>query len=153
MYYKIKSDQLEVDDLLEEQKMLRDARLKVTPQRTAILRLLRDSKEHPGVEKVYRMVLQEFPSVSLATIYKTLELFKDKGLIQEVAASARKVGYDGNPDFHPHLICTGCKKIVDMHLPEASIPEVFFQEAKQTHGFQVTNHQLFLFGLCPGCQS
>ena len=137
-------------NLQPEQKLLRSASLKVTPQRTAILHLLRESREHPGVDKVHRMILQKYPSVSLATIYKTLELFKEKGLIQEVAASARQVGYDGNPDFHPHLVCKSCKEILDM--PEGEFPQEYVNEASEKYGYQVRSQQLFLYGLCPKCQ-
>ena len=136
----------------QEQTLLRAAQLKVTPQRTAILHLLKESSEHPGVEKVYRLILQKYPSISLATIYKTLELFKEKGLIQEVAASARQVGYDGNPNFHPHLVCNSCKKITDMPDPIAELPHVYLQEASDRYGYQVTGKQLFLYGHCPNCQ-
>ncbi len=136
----------------QEQTLLRAAQLKVTPQRTAILRLLKESKEHPGVEKVYRLILQKYPSVSLATIYKTLELFKEKGLIQEVAASARQIGYDGNPDFHPHLVCTSCKKIADMPDPEVEFPHEYSRDASEKYGYQVTGKQLFIYGHCPSCQ-
>jgi Fur family transcriptional regulator, peroxide stress response regulator len=133
-----------------EQKLLRAAQLKVTPQRTAILNLLKDTREHPSVDKVHRMILKKYPSVSLATIYKTLELFKEKGLIQEVAATARQVGYDGVPEFHPHLVCKSCKKIEDMK--EGEFPEELVKEASEDHGYQVTAKQVFLYGVCPNCQ-
>lgn len=133
-----------------EHDLLRAAQLKVTPQRTAILQLLKESREHPGVEKVHKMILKRYPSVSLATIYKTLELFKEKGLIQEVAASSRQVGYDGQPHFHPHLVCKSCKEIKDMSPGE--IPEEYEKEAAEKHGYQVSSKQLFLYGLCSECQ-
>ncbi len=136
--------------LQPEQKLLRSASLKVTPQRTAILELLRESREHPSVDQVHRMILQKYPSVSLATIYKTLDLFKEKGLIQEVAASARQVGYDGNPGFHPHLVCKSCKEILDM--PEGKLPQEYIKEASKNYGFQVDSQQLFLYGQCAKCR-
>ncbi len=135
-----------------EQTLLRTAKLKVTPQRTAILQLLRNSKEHPGVEKVYRMILNKYPSVSLATVYKTLELFKEKGLIQEVAVSARQVGFDGNPRFHPHLVCNSCKKIIDMPAPKTELPHEYVEEASEKYGYQITGQQLILYGRCPECR-
>jgi Fur family transcriptional regulator, peroxide stress response regulator len=146
------SVEMGVGIMQQEQKLLRDANLKVTPQRTAILSFLRESKEHPGVEKVHRAILERYPSVSLATIYKTLELFREKGLIQEVSVSARKTGYDGNICFHPHLVCKSCHKIEDMPDPSTKLPEDYVREATEKYGYEINNEQLYLYGLCPECR-
>ncbi len=134
-------------------QMLRSVNLKVTPQRTAVLRLLLESKEHPGVERIYNLVSREFPSISLATVYKTVELFTKKGLIQELNISPRYLTYDGNPRVHPHIYCRKCHRVEDIDDFDPAISEGWLRKAAKTTGYDITGVQLFLYGTCPGCRS
>ncbi len=93
---------------------LRERDFRITPQRIAILKIFLGSVEHPSVEQVYRQVKPDFPTTSLATVYKTVNLLKEVGEILEIGFADGGNRYDGNKPYpHPHLICTRCKTIVD----------------------------------------
>jgi Fur family peroxide stress response transcriptional regulator len=129
---------------------LREHRHRITPQRLAILRVLADSKGHPTVEQIYARVKAEFPTTSLATVYKNVSLMKSLGEVLELGFSDASNRYDGhNPRPHPHLVCTNCKKIVD---PDLSMLQDLTQQLIQETGFQIFTHRMDFFGICPECQ-
>lgn len=129
---------------------LREKEYRITPQRLAILRILAESAEHPDVEKIYAQVKKNFPTTSIATVYKTISVLKDVGEILEISFGDGSNHYDGNRPFpHPHLICTRCRKIIDPDLE--SLTYVTDELSKDT-GFQITSHRLDFFGICPECQ-
>lgn len=131
------------------QKM-RAAGCRITPQRIAILRVLSISKGHPSVEDIHEQVKGEFPTTSLATVYKNISMLKDLGEVQELSFGTESSRYDGNrPDPHPHLICTRCKKIID---PDLESLESVSKELVRETGFKITSHRLDFFGICPACQ-
>jgi len=129
---------------------LRERGCRITPQRIAILKVFLSSCAHPSVEQVYSQVKVNFPSTSLATVYKTVHLLKDIGEILEFGTINGRNRYDGiKPYPHPHLICTTCKAIID---PELSLLSQLTAEVEATSGFRVTSHQLDFYGICPLCQ-
>lgn len=96
--------------------------MRLTPQRVAVVRMLAFNREHPSVEQIYTAVKSDFPMTSLATVYKTLALLKTLGEVVELAFGDGNKRYDASKPFsHPHLICTQCRRIVDLlHLTEPS---------------------------------
>jgi Fur family peroxide stress response transcriptional regulator len=131
------------------QKM-REAGCRITPQRIAILRVLSISEGHPSVEDIYEHVKGEFPTTSLATVYKNIAMLKELNEVLELSFGTIGSRYDGNrPDPHPHLICTRCKKIIDPDLE--SLESVSAELVRET-GFRITSHRLDFFGICPACQ-
>ena len=131
-------------------KLLREKGHRLTPQRVALLKIIARSDGHPSAEQLYERLKPDFPTTSLATIYKTLSLLKDMGEVLELSLAHVGCRYDGNKPYpHPHIICTGCGQILD---PEfAALMEITQEMARQT-GYQITHHQLNFFGLCPKCQ-
>jgi Fur family transcriptional regulator, peroxide stress response regulator len=126
----------------------RDFRL--TPQRLTIIRILVASEEHPSVDEVYQEVRAQFPTTSLATVYKTIALLKDLDEVLELGFPDGSNRYDGNRPYpHPHAICTKCKKIMD---PEISSVDELSEEMKKKTGYTISFHRLDFFGLCPECQ-
>lgn len=129
---------------------LREREYRITPQRLAILKILAVSEGHPSVEKIYSQVKKDFPTTSLATVYKTLIVMKQVGEVLELGFSDDSNRYDGNKPYpHPHLICTVCKKILD---PDLGTLKDMTQELIQDTGFKIINHRLDFFGICPDCQ-
>lgn len=129
---------------------LRQQEFRVTPQRIAILKAFLDRNDHPGVEQVYRQVKDDFPTTSLATVYKTVNLLKEIGEILEIGFAEGGNRYDGiKPYPHPHLICTRCKRIID---PEVDLLERMTAEVARTTGYRIESHQVEFFGVCPACQ-
>jgi len=123
---------------------------RITPQRHAVLRILAASEEHPSVAEMYEAVRVEFPTTSLATIYKTVSLLKEIGEVLELGFHDSNNRYDGTRPFpHPHVICTQCKKIMD---PELLSLDNLSAEMSQKTGYRIVSHRLDFFGLCPDCQ-
>jgi Fur family peroxide stress response transcriptional regulator len=131
-------------------RALRDKGCRLTPQRLAMLKIIARSEGHPSVEQIYELIKANFPTTSLATIYKTLSLLKDMGEVLEITFANVGSRYDGNRPYpHPHVICTRCGQILD---PEFAALAEISQEVAQQTGYQITHHQLNFFGLCPKCQ-
>ena len=142
----------DVQDRLEKMtSTLKEAGLRLTPQRLAVLKILAESKGHPSTEQVYEQVRKDFPTTSLATIYKTLTMLKSMGQVLELGFADSSSRYDGNKPYpHPHVICTRCGQIVD---PEFDDMNHLARLMAQQTGYNITNHRLDFFGLCPACQS
>lgn len=124
--------------------------LRLTPQRVAIVRALVERRDHPTVEQLHKAILAEFPTTSLATVYKTIHLLKEHGEVLELGFGELGSRYDGRrPEPHPHLICTRCGAILD---PDCQgLDELVERLAKET-GFSVATHRFDLFGLCASCR-
>ena len=129
---------------------LRELDFRITPQRLAVLRVLAASEGHPSVERIYETVRQEFPTTSIATIYKTVNLLKQINELLEISFPDGSNRYDGYKPFpHPHVICVRCKKIIDSDL--GSLKDITREAADQT-GFDILSHRLDFFGICGDCK-
>jgi Fur family peroxide stress response transcriptional regulator len=129
---------------------LREHDFRITPQRLAVLKVLAASDGHPSVERIYETVREQFPTTSIATIYKTVALLKQENELIEISFPDGSNRYDGNKPYpHPHLICTRCKKITD---PDLSSLEDLSAEVTKETGFQIHTHRVDFFGLCRECQ-
>ena len=143
----VKNPQDRLDEILDK---LRQSEFRITPQRIAIIKVFLFSNEHPSVERVYEQVRINFPTTSLATVYKTVNLLKEIGEILEISFADGCNRYDGNKPYpHPHLICTHCKSIID---PEVNQLERLTSEVAKTTGYKIVSHQVEFFGVCPTCQ-
>lgn len=128
---------------------LRDNNHKITPQRLAIVKILAKSTGHPGVEDIFEQLKQDFPTMSLATVYRTIVLIKSIGEVLELGFPDGSNRYDGNkPYSHPHVVCIKCKKIVDPDLD--SLDDMKTEVANETN-FKILNHRLDFFGICSDC--
>ena len=129
---------------------LRDHDFRITPQRLAVLKVLAVSEGHPSVERIYEIVRAEFPTTSLATIYKTVALLKRINELIEISFPDDSNRYDGNNPYpHPHVICMQCKKILDSDL---SSPKDLTKEVAEKTGFKILTHRVDFFGVCSECQ-
>jgi Fur family peroxide stress response transcriptional regulator len=141
------------DPLTRTEKMLgklKERDFRITPQRLAVLKILAASDGHPSVDRIYEQVKTDFPTTSLATVYKTLTLLKELGEVLELGFPDGSNRYDGNnPHPHPHMVCIKCKTIKD---PDLMNFEQLTEEAAEKTGFTIVTHRLDFFGLCPECQ-
>lgn len=132
-------------------RLLKEQGYRLTPQRLAVLNILTQSADHPSVEDVHQQVRRDFPTTSLATIYKTIHLLKDLGEILELGFADWGSRYDGRRPYpHPHVICTQCGVVVD---PEFPGMEDIAREMADKTGFSISHHRLDFFGLCPRCRA
>jgi Fur family peroxide stress response transcriptional regulator len=129
-------------------KLLKDKNLQVTPQRLAIFEMLMKRKDHPSAEMIYSELTHEFPSMTLVTVYNTLQKLESSGLCCKVNPLHSSARYDGNPAAHMHLICTNCEKVADIH----DIPFTVDVPDGVTDEFEVRKDTVNLFGLCRQCQ-
>lgn len=131
-----------------ERLKIRDFR--ITPQRYAVLKVLLNSPDHPSAETIHAQLIEHYPTMSLATVYKTINLLKREGEVLELEFSDLGNRYDGNRPYpHPHVICTECGKIIDPS--QFDLNEITKKMTKET-GFKIMTHRLDFYGICPDCQ-
>jgi len=135
-----------IDTFIQECK---NRGLNVTFPRMAIYKILLQYEGHPSAEDIYKEVQKDYPNISLATVYKTLEMLAENDLITKVTQLHDIVRYDFNKDFHHHLVCIKCKKITDIEnesLNNIPIPKNIEK------GFKIINYQVQFDGICKECQ-
>ncbi len=107
--------------------------LSVTPQRLAVYKELISDETHPNPESVYKAIKKDYPTISLATVYKTLETFEKHGLVSVVTPLHETVRYDAKTHHHHHIVCVRCKKVMDIEdeeLEHLAIPSKVLKENK-----------------------
>lgn len=126
--------------------------LKFTPQRRLIAEAFLSQSGHLSTEELYDKVRKQAPSVGQATVYRTLKLFCDAGLAKEVHFGDGMARYETTVDtvHHDHLICIGCGRQVEFM--DAAIEKLQETLAEQ-HGFLLTSHHMYLYGVCPACRA
>ena len=92
---------------------LSGAGLKATHQRLVIYQCLMAAKNHPTAEDIFDQIKPDYPSISLGTVYKTLETLVESQLVQKVPVSENKMRYDARMDTHSHIYCTNTGEIID----------------------------------------
>ena len=128
---------------------LKEHDFRLTPQRVELVRLIAASEGHPSAAQLYEKIKVQFPTMSQATVYKTLALLKEMNQVLEINLRDDS-HYDGNrPQPHPHLICMKCNKIVD---GEVSLDQEALRKLEQVSGYTILRPQISLYGLCPDCK-
>jgi Fur family peroxide stress response transcriptional regulator len=116
----------------------------------ALMHLLASGDGHPSASQLYDQLHAQFPTTSLATIYKTLNLLKDLDEVLELGFSDDDTRYDGSKPYpHPHLICVRCRKIIH---PDVAMAQELVPQVAQQSGYQIVSHRLDFYGVCPDCQ-
>jgi Fur family peroxide stress response transcriptional regulator len=129
---------------------LQKAGMRLTPQRLAICELLGNSSEHPTAMAIYEQLRPRFPSLSLATVYNTLERLVGLGLITVLGdAGDDALHYDADTEPHVNLACISCARIID--IPSNHVNEMD-SEITAASGFKILGARLLYYGLCPDCQ-
>jgi Fur family ferric uptake transcriptional regulator len=134
-----------------ENRDLKKAGLKATLPRRRILQLLETNPHrHLSAEEVYKALLETGEDVGLATVYRVLTQFETAGLVTRHHFEGGTSIFEVNEgDHHDHLVCVKCNKIIEF------IDEVIEEQQRvmaQQHGFEITDHCLYLYGICPECQ-
>ena len=127
---------------------LRSKGYKATPQRIAICRIALNSRAHPSAQQVYDEVKKMHPTVSLATVYKTLEVLRDLDLVQEINFPKGQARFDSYMNPHINLICSKCGTITD--LDDVTVEEITKKVAAATK-FKPTGHHVDVYGICQKC--
>jgi Fur family transcriptional regulator, peroxide stress response regulator len=126
-----------------------DRGLALTPQRLAVYQVLAGDDSHPSAEDIYKRIKPTLLSLSLGTVYRTLELFESHGLVTRVHVCGNQARFDANLDSHHHLVCVRCRRVIDY--PEPPAPPLP-PPGELPDGFRVLAARVHLLGLCAACQ-
>lgn len=125
----------------------RDHGLKVTPQRQLIFRLLHGNAAHPTAEAVFEAARAEMPTISLKTVYQTLNDLAEMGELHALDLGTGAARFDPNIDRHHHLVCTQCGSVRDVEVDASTLAP----PARTLDGFTVETTDVVFRGLCASC--
>ncbi len=121
---------------------------RLTHQRMLVFAAVAGTDEHPDVETIYRKVRKQIPTISLDTVYRTLWMLRDLGVIAAMGFPRDKVRFDGNTSKHHHFVCSKCGSVYDFHCPQ--LDELPVPREIEGVGKVQTTH-LAVRGLCERC--
>lgn len=129
--------------------IFKEKKLKLTPQRIAVYKYLKGTKQHPSAETIYKSLQEEYPTMSLATVYKALKTLVEVGLVQEINVGEGNFRYDGAAMPHPHIQCVTCGKVADLESLELNHLN---KEAEDCSNYKVLSNKIYFYGICLDCQ-
>lgn len=130
--------------------LLHDAEIASTAQRRVIAQAIRDNAGHPDAETIYHLARQIDPHLGIATVYRTLKLFAEKGLVDRHDFGDGRARYEVAPEVHhDHLICVRCGAVVEFARERI---EELQEEVARDEGFDLLDHRMELYGLCGECR-
>lgn len=140
--------QFDEEMLREVIDMLRKKGYKATPQRIAICKFALQTPIHPTAQEIYRKVKEEYPTISLATVYQTLRILKKLNLVQELPFFHRKIRFDPYTKPHVNLVCIKCGSIKDLKDPTA---QSLVDKVASSTDFIVNGQRIDVYGICKKC--
>ena len=130
---------------------LRQRGYRLTPQRHLILQILRDEQGHLTIEQLLDRARQQYPSATLSTVYRTLDLLKELQLVREIHFPGEAVAFEAFIEStHHHLVCRQCGSI--LHL-DISLQRAFYEAVQQQSGFHKITMDIMSTGYCDACWS
>lgn len=136
--------------------LLKEKGLKITSQREAVLTVLKERPDqHLTAEEIYDIVRRDNPDIGLATVYRTITLLCDMGIIDKLSLDDGFIRYEiaieqPGKHRHHHLICLRCHKVISFEL---DLMEPLETEIKKRTGFDVCDHEVKMYGYCKECQA
>lgn len=131
-------------------EVLHKAGMRLTPQRMAICELLATTHDHPTANGIYNQLKTQYPSLSLATVYNTLDMLVGIGLVNALGSIGDDtVHFDGNLSPHINLACQNCQTIFDV---ESDCVNELNSEIANRSGFDIRGSRILYFGICPDCK-
>ena len=119
--------------------------MRMTEQRRIIARILEESADHPDVEELYRRSVKIDAKISISTVYRTVKLFEDAGIIERHDFRDGRSRYETVPEeHHDHLIDLKTGVVIEFHSPEI---EALQERIAREHGFRLVDHRLELYGV------
>lgn len=132
---------------------LREEKVRLTPQRKIILEYLLTHHTHPSAEMIFSDLKDKVDNISVATVYNTLKLFVDHGLVIELKNGDGSTHFDYFGKPHYHVVCDNCGRIDDVFDDQfKNISQTLAQSAADKTGYLVTGNHVELHGICPDCQ-
>ncbi len=129
---------------------LKKRRLRITNQRALILDIIRQGRGHLDADEIYRRVQKRQPRINLSTVYRTLRLFKELGLVEEVHFDDEHHYYEIKPTSeHHHLVCLGCGKVVEFRY---SLTRYVKRNVPEAKNFEIVYTEIRMTGYCSECR-
>jgi Fur family transcriptional regulator, peroxide stress response regulator len=138
---------VELENVLD---LLREHGYRITPQRTDVVKYILNNGSHPTAEDIHRTIKKRYPMVSLATVYKTLDLLKRLYIIQKLGFADKSTRYETN-DSHINMVCISCGRISDV-MGVHGLPELELQASERSN-YYIVSRRFELHGYCPSCKS
>lgn len=126
-----------------------EAGFRMTTQRAAILAEVQAAEKHLTAGEIFERVRRKYPTIAYGTVYRTLHLLAEVGLIQEFPFGDQASQFDRRTDRHDHVHCVVCGELVDVDVPIAILAR---QVAAEQTGYEISGHQTVFSGVCPECQ-
>ena len=123
--------------------------IKYSRQRESIKQCLAGRYDHPTAETVYLSIKEEFPNISLGTVYRNLSLLSDLGEIQKITTGVGPDRFDGNPAPHYNFLCKGCGCVMDIKLDNQ---HDLNEKASNAFPGEIEGHRIQFYGTCPDCK-
>lgn len=138
-----------MDDL---EKFITDCKrmgVKITPQRLVIYKALAAKAKHPTINEIYEEIKKDYPSLSLNTIYKTIQLFIELGMVSQFTSREGVIRYEVKLSPHHHVLCLKCRKIHDVF--DSLLDELKISQPLKG-GFEIIRHDVIFYGYCSECK-
>ena len=119
-------------------------------QRDAIIAFLKPRLDHPTADIIYKGVQEEFPNISLGTVYRNLTLLSEIGTIQKISCGDGSEHFDGNPLPHNHFICCKCNSVIDLEMDNIDFVNTL---ASKNFPGKIEGHSIYFYGTCPDCMT
>lgn len=134
-----------VDEILDK---LKSKGYKLTGQRKAIVERLCGRKDHPTAEQLYKELKKDYPTISFATIYSTVQLLEEMGYLQILTIDEKKTHFDPTWAAHAHFFCQKCGRLEDIEMEQEEVDKL-----KNLSEYRTQSLQVYLYGLCPECNN
>ncbi|XOF32683.1 MAG: transcriptional repressor [Candidatus Electrothrix sp. YB6] len=123
--------------------------LRMTHQRELILEELGRCHNHPTADALYERIKKKLPRISLATVYRNLEILSEAGMIRKLEISGRQKRFDRELEQHDHIFCVQCRRVDDIKFNRGRMLSL---DAEQSHGYAISGCRVEFYGICPKCQ-
>ena len=117
--------------------LLKENQIKVTPQRLEILKYLDENRTHPTVDEIYNELKEKNPALSKTTVYNSVDILRENGLIQSITISGSELRYDFKHGMHHHFLCNICGEIIDIDVECPNLGSMLKcgHEVEEVHGY------------------
>jgi len=132
--------------IMDYKVLLKEKKLAATPQRLEIINLL-SIHGHLTIDELYKLLVINFPSISLATVYKNIHIMTEKSFLTELPISNKKNVYELIKKKHSHVVCSKCNEILDIDIDTTSL----LNEVTHKSDFKIQTSTIIFSGTCPKC--
>lgn len=135
---------------MDVERILRARGRRITPQRRLILSIIQEHEGHLSADEIYHLAREKQPRLSLSTVYRTLDILRESGLISELHLDRDLLRYEIQRDEeHQHLVCLGCGRVIEFKCAHCTR---MHRDLALQYGFKITGSRVELLGYCAECQ-